>query len=78
MQKAEALALGRVEGIVEAPSRIEQHRGAHQIGVHEGPRVVDGAVDVGLGGKVDHRDRAVAGKQDLDQVPIGNVAFDEH
>ena len=57
--------------------RIEQYRGADHIGLDEGARPVDRAVDMGLGGKMDDRVR-LPGLEDVAHArTVGDVGADE-
>ena len=58
-----------------APRGLEQHERADDLGLHEGVRRLDAAIDVRLGGKVDDRVR-LAGDS-LDQRRIGDVPMHE-
>src|SRR5690606_13196381 len=53
----------------------EDREGAHDVGVDEGPRVVQGVVVVGLGREVD--DDVGLGHERVDDVAVGDVALDE-
>ena len=58
-----------------ASDRLEQHVDADDAGAEERLRVEDAAVDVRLGGDVDHGVRV--GDERLDDVRVGDVALDE-
>jgi hypothetical protein len=52
--------------------------GAHDVGLDELTRPMDGAVHMALGGKVDDRARPVLGQQTRHQRRITDVALHEH
>ena len=55
--------------------RFEQPEGADDVGLDEILRAQDGAVHVALGGKIDHRPRAVLRQQPPQQLGIADVAL---
>ena len=57
--------------------RPEQVLGAKDVGGHEGGRVGDGAVHVGLGREVDHGVHSVFVEQGGHQIGVGDVAVHE-
>ncbi len=60
------------------PARaIEEDAGADDVGVNEILRGVDAAIDVGLGGEVDHRKKGVLGHERIHLVGIGNIGLEE-
>ena len=54
---------------------IEQHHGAVDVGVQERLGIVDAAIDVGLGGEVDHRGHVA--HDGIDHHAVGDVAAHE-
>src|SRR6202023_2892042 len=56
---------------------LEQLEGADDVGVDEVAGVVDRAVDVALGGKVEHRRRALLGEEAAHLGTVGDVAGGE-
>ena len=59
------------------PGGLEQRERALDVGLHEGARPADAAVDMALGGKVQTSARAVLGEQAVDQRAVTDVALDE-
>ena len=58
-----------------SPRRLAQHGGAADVGLDEGERVHQRAVDVRLSGEVD--DRVNMAGQRVDEVGIADIAMDE-
>ncbi|MNP66326.1 hypothetical protein D3C76_1620270 [compost metagenome] len=78
MQKPERLARRGVKALPVTTHRFEQLESADHIGFDERLRAVDGAVDMRLGGKVEHRARLMFGQQPLQQRPVADIAVHEH
>ena len=77
VQEAEGGAARGVEPLQVRARRVEQRLGAEDVRAQERRRVVDRAVDVGLGGEVDEGRRAVLGEQARHQRRVADVAADE-
>ena len=77
MEKAKAVARGVRESVHELPRRFQQDERADNIRVDEGPRPVDGAVNVRLGGQVEHRRGPFVGKDPGHGVTVGDVRLDK-
>ena len=60
-----------------APGLLQQNLGAENIGPDEDLRPVDGAVHVGLGGKMDHRVDLLLAEQPRHQRRIADISLDE-
>jgi hypothetical protein len=58
--------------------RFEQHVGALDVGLDEVARAVDRAVDVRLGGEVDHAGRPVGDEQLVQCRAVADVGVAEH
>jgi len=59
------------------PCRFQEHAGPHHVGVGERPGAEDGAVNVGLSGKVDHGLYGMLLKHPGHDVLISDVAPDK-
>ena len=77
VQEAEAALRRGVEPGKMGARRLDQLAGADDVGLHEGRRPLDGAVDVRLGGAVDHPHRPLLAVEALDKYPVGDVSLDE-
>ena len=55
--------------------RVAEHRRAEDVGVHEGERVGQGTVDVGLRREVDHRVHLA--RELVDQGRVADISLDE-
>src|SRR3546814_9962348 len=78
MQEAERIRRIAFQCFPGVARGFQQRQRAHDVGLHEGARAVDRAVDVALGGEVDHRVGPVLGQQAVDQVAVADVALDEN
>ncbi|MCY1451930.1 hypothetical protein D9M71_688200 [compost metagenome] len=78
MQKAQRLqCIGRQRFGVGAHG-FEQVESANDIGVDECLRAVDGAIDMGLGGKIENGAGLVLFEQVLDQGTVTDIALHEY
>jgi hypothetical protein len=77
MQEAEGGLVCRGQAAPVSPHRLEQAESAHDVGLYEIFRAVDGAVHVAFGGKVQHRAGAVFGQQAVHQRAVAQVAVHE-
>ena len=75
MQKPEGRFFSRGQVAPKAPHRFEQVEGAHDVGLDELARAVDGAVHMAFGREVDHRTRPMLGQQAVDQGAVADVAL---
>ena len=62
-------------GHLAAECGVEQHPGPDEIGLEEGGRAHDGAIDVALGGEMDHD--VVTGHHLAHELRITDVTFHE-
>ena len=74
MQKAKGSLLGPGQRRPVAAHGLEQLIGALHIGLDEGARAVQRAIDVAFGGKVEHGARPVLGQQALHQSAVADAA----
>ena len=73
MQEAEVLLLGALQLVPVLTGGFQQRERAHHVGLHEGGRTVDGAVDVAFGREVHHGAGLVLGQQRVDGLAIADV-----
>ena len=70
-------AIAAVPEQPSAPSRLEQGKGSPHVGLDEGLRAEDRAIDVGLGGEVDDRVDVVIAEYAMDELTIANITLDQ-
>lgn len=78
VQQAKGLLLGRLQIVPVFADRFQQTKTADDIGLDKIFRTVNRAVDVGLGGKIDHSPHLVPLQQTQDQIVIADIAVHEH
>ena len=77
VQKTKRRALGIRQGAPISAHRLQQAKAAHDVGLDEVFRPMDGAVHMAFGRKVEHRARTVLRQQPIDQGPVADVALHE-
>ncbi|MOA17904.1 hypothetical protein D3C78_1381820 [compost metagenome] len=71
--EAEGVLKHGIEAQPVAACRFQQGVGADDIGLDEGCRAVDGAVDVGFGGQVHHGIRSMLAEHPFDFGAVADV-----
>ena len=77
VQEAERRLVRRAEAVAIGAACFQQAERAHHVGADEIRGAVDRAVDMRLGGEVDHRRRPVFPQQAHDQLGVADVAVHE-
>src|SRR5439155_6841879 len=77
VQEAETLAIRARKRLIEASGFLEKAEGAHYVGLHEGGRAGDRAVDMALSGEVNDGARLVLRQELAHQLAVADVALDE-
>src|SRR5690606_25169563 len=78
VQEAEVLARRALHAAPVAERRLEQGKGAVDVGPDELPRTADRAVDVAFGREVQDRARPVLGQQGGHALLVADVGLHEH
>src|SRR5690606_27825251 len=77
VQEAERVPAVLRESAPVVAGSFQQCQRANHVGLDEGGRAVDRAVDVALGGEVQDRVRLVFGQQPPNQITVTDVPLDE-